>query len=253
MSKQHHLWTVVLAAGGSRRLGRPKQLLKHTGRALLLRAVEQAERTTPGRVVVVLGAHAPLLRVVMDRAGLLPAGAGFPVYERRTAFAGFSGSSGGVLTGGQHGLVRIVRNPGWRSGMAGSLRSGLAALPHNATAALILLADQPDIGDASLQQLVAAWRQDPARASAARYAGRAGVPAILPKTWWREVMKLRADEGARKLLANAESLHAVAMPEAATDIDSVEDAAALAARQLSGSRGPHLPGRRKLRKRRSRS
>lgn len=221
MSRHHRLWTVVLAAGGSRRLGRPKQLLKHGGRTLLVRAVERAERMTPGRVVVVLGAHAPRLRVVLDRAGF--------------------------------GGVRIVRNPRWRSGMASSLRSGLSVLPQEAAAALIVLTDQPGIAENSLARLAAAWQEDPATAVAAGCAGRVGVPAILPKTWWREVMNLRGDEGARRLLAAADALHLIDMPEAATDIDTAADAAGLAARQATGGHAPQLPVRRRLRRRRSRS
>lgn len=234
----------MLAAGGSRRLGRPKQLLKHRGRSLLLRAVEHAEHATPGRVVIVLGAHAPRLGVVLDRAGITGGGgAGARAGARAGRFAG------AAAIAGARGHAAVTRNPRWRSGMAASLQAGIRALPRDAAAALILLTDQPQLTNAAVTRLVTAWQENPAIAAAAGYSGRVGVPAVLPVTWWRDIRKLQGDEGARTLLAAAEALNVVAMPEAAADIDTADDAAHWVA---SGS-GPCLPGRRRLRKRRSRS
>ncbi|MCZ0954496.1 MAG: nucleotidyltransferase family protein [Rhodospirillaceae bacterium] len=185
------LWSLVLAAGGSRRLGTPKQLLRIRGRTLLSRIVNAAEAVTPGRVVVVIGADALRMRSLIRR---------------------------------HHPGTHSVDNSRWAHGMAGSLQVGLSVLPLRASAALLLLSDQPAVGEASLHRLIRAWRRRPGRAAAATYTGVVGVPAILPRTLWREARRLRGDEGARKLL-RMEEMHATAvhMPEAAWDIDTPVD------------------------------
>ena len=185
------LWSLVLAAGGSRRLGTPKQLLRIRGRTLLSRIIYAAEAVTPGRVVVVIGADALRMRSLVRR---------------------------------HHPGAHSVDNSRWAQGMAGSLQVGLSVLPPRASAALLLLSDQPAVGEASLRRLIRAWRRRPGKAAAAAYGGVVGVPAILPGTLWREVRRLRGDEGARKLLRMKEMpATAVYMPEAAWDIDTPED------------------------------
>ena len=140
---------VVLAAGGSSRLGVPKQLVRLRTRALLIRAVRAARTATGRRVIVVVGAETLRLRALLARS--------------------FPGAA-----------IEIVQHAGWRSGLAGSVRRGLRAVPADAHAVLFALSDQPLVDERSLARLVAAWRRRPARAAAARYSGRLGVPAILP-------------------------------------------------------------------------
>lgn len=188
---------VVLAAGGSSRLGTPKQLAKRRGRALLARAVDAAAAATGRPVIVVVGAEALRLRTLLARS--------------------FSRAD-----------VEIVYHSGWRSGLAGSLRRGLAALPRDARAVLCLLSDQPLVDARSLSRLIAAWRRRPAHAAAARYAGRVGVPAILPRRAFPALRALTGDEGARRVLAADPHATVVDMPEAAFDVDTVEDLARLA-------------------------
>ena len=185
------LWSLVLAAGGSRRLGAPKQLLRIRGLTLLSRTINAAEAVTPGRVVVVIGADALRMRSLIRR---------------------------------HHRGTHSVDNSRWVQGMAGSLRVGLSVLPPRASAVLLLLSDQPAVGEASLRRLIRAWRRRPGNAAAAAYRGVVGVPAILPRTLWREARRLTGDEGARKLLRLEQmSATAVHMPEAAWDIDTPED------------------------------
>ena len=185
------LWSLVLAAGGSRRLGTPKQLLRIRGERLLSRTINAAEAVTPGRVVVVVGAEALKLRLLIRR---------------------------------HHPRTHTVDNSRWADGMAGSLRVGLAVLPQGAVAALLLLSDQPEVGEASLRRLIQAWRRRPGKAAAAAYGDVVGVPAILPRALWREARQLRGDAGARGLLRMGQTVAtAVDMPEAAWDIDSPAD------------------------------
>lgn len=185
------LWSVVLAAGGSSRLGAPKQLLRHRGRALVSNAVRAAEDVTPGRVVVVIGAEALRVRLLIRR---------------------------------YHAHTHTVDNARWADGMAGSLQRGLAVLPPRASAALLLLCDQPAVDASSLRRLVRAWSRRPGSAAAAAYAGIVGVPAILPRTLWKNARRLTGDAGARSLLRmEGKVVTQVHTPEAAWDIDTPED------------------------------
>jgi len=86
----------------------------------------------------------------------------------------------------------------------------------------VLLVDQPRVDAAALHRLLVAWRRRPGVPAAARYAGRAGVPAMLPRRHWRAARALRGDEGARSLLRGVQ-VTLVDMPEAALDVDTPED------------------------------
>ena len=185
------LWSLVLAAGGSSRLGTPKQLLRIRGQRLVSRVIRAAEAVTPGRVVVVIGADGLRIRSLIRRL---------------------------------HPGTHSVGNSRWADGMSGSLQTGLAVLPERAMAAMLVLSDQPAVGEASLRRLVRAWRRRPGKAAAAAYGGVVGVPAILPRPLWREARRLSGDTGARQLLRMGQTVATVVeMPEAAWDIDTPKD------------------------------
>lgn len=182
---------VVLAAGGSRRLGQPKQLLRRKGRPLLLHAIDAARAAAPGApLIVVLGAHRSRLRLLVRRAA--PA-------------------------------ALVVANPRWAEGLASSLNAALNRVPGDVDAVLVQLVDQPNVDADALRALLAAWRRRPRTPAAARYDNRAGVPAVLPRAAWRAVRALHGDSGARALLRDAPALTLVDMPQAAVDLDTPED------------------------------
>ncbi len=191
LAASHGLWCVLLAAGGSRRLGYPKQLIRYRARPMILQAVDAAESVTPGRVLVVLGAHSLRLRALLAR---------------------------------NYSNLTIINNTRWRDGIASSLRAAINTVPPEATGVLVLLSDQPGLGSDSLQRLVAAWQRQPRRAVAAGYGGGLGVPAILPRRVWRQLRELTGDVGAKAVLGNAGSnTMVVNIPEAAFDVDTSED------------------------------
>lgn len=181
---------VVLAAGGSSRLGTAKQLVRHRGRPLLRHAVDAAARATGRPPVVVVGADALRLRALLRRS---------------------------------HRSCVVVANPRWRQGMAGSVRAALAAVPREARAVLFLLTDQPFVDAAVIRRLLHAWSVHPGRPAAAGYAGQVGVPAVIPRRLFRSLARLEGDQGARGVLAAAGRLTVVDAPEAAHDVDLPED------------------------------
>ena len=185
------LWCVILAAGTSSRLGKPKQLIQYRGRPLLLHAVSAATSISPNRTIVVLGSHSLRLRALLAR---------------------------------HLQNVSVIVNHQWGSGMASSLIVGLKALPSSARAALLMLSDQPRIDARSLGRLVKVWRAKPSVPVASYFSGTIGVPTILPKQYWADIKLLSGDTGARSLLKQSDiNTKAVAMPEAALDIDTDED------------------------------
>ena len=193
-SGRPRLAALVLAAGGSTRLGRPKQLVRLRGEPLLIRTCRMASAVTDGAVIVVLGADALRLRGLLERHG---------------------------------NKLTIVHNAAWREGMAGSLRAGLARVPPGTDGLLILLVDQARVATADLVRLVDRWRRHSGRRAAAHYQGRAAVPAIIPRRLFAALRSLEGDTGARKLLQGLDGLSLVAMPTAAFDIDTPQDVAAL--------------------------
>jgi len=191
------LWIIVLAAGASSRLGTPKQLLRMRGRTLLAHTVALAESVAGARVNVVIGADQHRIRS----------------HLRRTS-----------------PRVRVTYNRRWRVGMGTSLEAGIRNLPPEAAATLVLLCDQPDVDARALARLLNCARNRTTSIVASRYRGRLGVPAILPRATFRELRRLTGDRGARDLLNATHGrtrIVALDMPEAARDIDTPADLAAL--------------------------
>jgi molybdenum cofactor cytidylyltransferase len=180
---------VVLAAGASRRLGQSKQLLTMHGETLVRRAARSGLATRPCAAVIMLGADADAVYAsVRDLA------------------------------------VRRVDCADWQQGMGASLRAGLAALPPECAGALVVLCDQPALDSAHLDRLVTAWRANPRGAAASAYAGRLGVPALLPRAWFAELGEGVGDRGARDLLARRrEEVVTIANEALALDVDRSGD------------------------------
>lgn len=176
---------LVLAAGGARRFGSPKQLAPLHGRPLLEHVLAALAAAPLDRVLVVLGAHAEEVRARVDLHGAEP-----------------------------------VLAAGWEEGMATSLRAGLAALP-GADAVVVALGDMPGLRPATVAALLA-HRGAPALAVRATYAGRPGHPVLLERPLLDRAAELRGDEGFRPLLAGIE-VREVACAGDPADVDTPEE------------------------------
>jgi molybdenum cofactor cytidylyltransferase len=161
------LSTIVLAAGASSRMGRPKMLLPVGGGTLLGAAVRPHLEAGIGRVIVVLGKDAALVRD----------GAGVPADPR----------------------LEIVVNRRWRSGMASSLRRGLAAC-GDAEAVLVALGDQGGVTAERVAAVAEAWRPGVALVVPMSSPVRASHPVLFARCLWEDLRGLRGEAGARDVV-----------------------------------------------------
>jgi molybdenum cofactor cytidylyltransferase len=156
---------IVLAAGLSRRLGRPKQLLELDGRPLVAHVVARAASSSLDEVLVVTGAH----------AGAIPA-----------ALDGFA--------------VRLVYNDRYEAGQGTSLAAGVAALGDDVDAAVILLADQPSVQTSAIDLAIGARRVTGAPIVMARYGEQRGHPVLFGRELFPELLHLDGDTGGREIV-----------------------------------------------------
>ena len=158
---------VILAAGTSSRLGRPKQMLALGDRTVLQHVVDAAGAADLDDIVVVLGHRADEVEASLR----LPASA------------------------------RVVVNLEYGSGQASSLRAGLRALGAENRATMVLLGDQPGVSPEAIGAVAAAYRRTGGPVVQASYGGRPGHPVLLDRRVWPEVDDVSGDIGARDLLA----------------------------------------------------
>jgi len=196
--KKPHVHTLILAAGESRRFQGCKQLAMFKGQTLLSRAVTLAESVTPGAVHLVLGANAERIRA--DSHALF-----------------------------QRPGLSTHYHENWSEGMGSSLAAGMASLPKQADAVIVLLVDQVNIRSEDLQKMTTAWSSTPhnvrdSQIICANYGATLGVPALFPSQYFAELMHLSGDRGAKKIISRyASNILALPMESAKTDIDTVEE------------------------------
>lgn len=162
---------IILAAGASRRLGQPKQLLKFRGETLLERAIRLAGEAGAAPVLAVLGSK----------------------FEAICASVSFNYSI-------------PVYNDRWQQGLSSTIHSGLGALAEyapDAEAALLINCDQPRLTTDHLIALLESFAMQPAPSIVvSSYAGARGVPAIFPRRVFNDLQALKGDRGARSLLVH---------------------------------------------------
>lgn len=158
---------VVLAAGRSSRMGGPNKLMAHfSGQPLIRRTTERVLAAKVSGVTVVTGHQAARIREAIRELE-----------------------------------VGVAHNPDFVSGLAGSLKAGIAAVPEDAAGALIMLGDMPGVSASDLDRLMAAFRKAGGQAIVrATHDGRRGNPVILPRALFGAVAQLEGDTGARHLV-----------------------------------------------------
>ncbi|MGA2889083.1 MAG: nucleotidyltransferase family protein [Terracidiphilus sp.] len=160
---------IVLAAGASRRLGQPKQLLMHGGEMMIERSIRLASEAGAAPVITVLGAYHELIREAVRLSNFTP-----------------------------------VINSAWDQGISTSIQTGLDAVLKSdpqTPGALVLACDQPRLSVEHLRAMLEVFCARAALAIvASAYKGVVGIPAVFPREVFAELRALRGDKGARALL-----------------------------------------------------
>ena len=187
---------VVLAAGESRRMGEPKQLLRWQGEPLVTRAARIALESGASETVVVTGAVGEQVE-----AALAP------------------------LRAAGRGRLRVVFNPAWQDGQAGSVRAAVEALPAACEAVLFLPVDQPRLPAGLLRRLWQAWRGGSDLGAVTVDGAIRGAPGLFDRRFFGQLRQVQGDGGGGKLLRRyAAEVSAIEAPyEWVADVDTPED------------------------------
>ena len=183
---------VVLAAGGSIRFGKPKQLAIFQGEPLVRHIVSAAKDAGCVPVVVVVGANAGQITPVL---------AGLP--------------------------VSIIEHPNWSNGLGSSIAIGVmhaTSITPDLDAAILLACDQPFVNAATLRELIQLHLEKGKAIVASAYAETLGIPALFDRSCFGDLLQLRGDSGAKGIiLARRHGVAPFNFPAAAIDIDTTAD------------------------------
>lgn len=183
---------IILAAGASTRLGRPKQLLKFQNNSLISNSVKSAINSKSKKTLVVLGSNSELIKKEIED---------FP--------------------------IEILENKNWKEGMSSSIKCGLNYFikeKAETNAVVIMLCDQPLIDNNHLNFLIDKFSETEKPIVATQYENSVGVPALFSNNFFDELLTIKGDKGAKQLIQNnLNKTEIIKVPEAELDIDTIED------------------------------
>ena len=186
MEKSDNLAVLILAAGSSSRLGKPKQLLKIKDESLIQIAVKKALTFTDDVKVVVGHKSDEIIKELKDFA------------------------------------ISIQVNPNYEQGMGSSISFGIKDFIHSKKV-LIMLCDQPLIPLSHYNSLIKKSIENENLIICSKYQNRFAVPSLFPNTYYKALSELKGDEGARKLLKNNPIDYVILDDKFSIDIDTKED------------------------------
>ncbi|WDF55650.1 nucleotidyltransferase family protein [Mucilaginibacter sp. KACC 22063] len=182
---------VILAAGASTRLGRPKQNLIYKSETLLNKVLTAA-KAVADNIYIVVGAHSDVVR-----------------------------------SGIAEDNVTVLNNPDWATGMASSIHVAVNHMMQNQpsiTAILFLVCDQPHVNAELLKHIIERAKASEKGIIACNYSNTLGVPALFKQQYFNDLLKLKGQEGAKKLLiAHQADVEAAPFALGNIDIDTEED------------------------------
>jgi len=184
---------ILLAAGNSTRMGSPKQLLLYEGKTLLERIVDTSLQVFDNnKIILVLGAnHSEIAFQIKDK------------------------------------ITLISVNEEWESGMASSIKSGLQTLLNHfpeMERCFISVCDQPYLSSEVFIEMLKLADYSSKEIIAAEYAGTIGVPALFSKKYFKKLLHLSGEQGAKKIIQqNMDDVNIFTFDEGAIDIDTPSD------------------------------
>ncbi|MEL6223856.1 MAG: nucleotidyltransferase family protein [Cyanobacteria bacterium J06627_8] len=189
MSK-HSIAIIILAAGASRRMGQPKQLLSYRGQTLLSHVIQCALASSCSSVIIVLGAHSSKIAPTIEQ---------------------FS--------------IEIIINSDWHQGVSSSIRCGLNYLREKSIGGVIFLTcDQPFISTEIIERLIRLYDQSNQPIIASQYGKIVGIPCLFTCSVYPELMQVQGDSGAKSIIKkNRSRIATVEFPRGAIDLDTPAD------------------------------
>ena len=183
---------IILAAGNSSRLGQPKQLLTFKDTTLLKNTIEAASLLPNAIVVVVVGSRHELMIKELDSS-----------------------------------KIKISFNENWESGMSSSIVKGmndLLLINPDIEKCIISVCDQPFISHSVFENLIEEYNKEGKGIVASSYAETVGTPVLFDKKYFKDLLELKGQEGAKKILAKFQNdLNTVSFERGNIDIDTPED------------------------------
>ena len=196
MPSANNIGIVILAAGSSSRLGKPKQLLLYNDKSLLQHSIDAAINSNGNSVLVVSGANEELISKEINKTG-----------------------------------AHIITNKEWEEGMASSVRTGLDTLfkiSPTTDGVIFMVCDQPYISSSLLNDLISTQQKTKKPIITSSYGETIGPPALFHKSLFNELMQLKGDAGARKIIQqHSYEVATVLFTNGKIDIDTKEDYEAL--------------------------
>lgn len=176
---------IILAAGCSSRLGRPKQLVSYGDQTLLSYTIQEAKAANLGKIMVVLGAKANEIQEAVNG-------------------------------------VQTIMNEGWASGMGSSIVQGVQHISQESEGFVLLLSDQPYVTADLIHEVAIAGLEN--GISVCDYGEGKGPPSYFSKEYFEELQQLTGDQGAKSLIKKyVKKVKYVSFPKGRYDIDTVED------------------------------
>ena len=190
--KKSSIAAIILAAGASRRMGQPKQLLPYKRQTLLCHVIRSALASECKPVIVVLGANAEQIKPTINK---------FP--------------------------IKIVKNKNWTQGISSSINCGVTYIQEqylDIDAVVFFTCDQPFISAELIKQLVDAYNLSKKPIVASQYGDTWGIPALFSRNFFSALIKLKGDRGAKKIINQYRDLvYVIDFPQGNIDLDTLEN------------------------------
>ena len=183
---------LLLAAGSSSRIGKPKMLLSFNGKTLLQHTIDEVNKLKHCKLLVVTGCYHSLLKEILVQQ-----------------------------------QIDFIENQHWEEGMGSSIQKGITNIMQqylNANSVIILVCDQPHISSSLLEKLIQVKQQTNKGIIASAYNDTTGTPVLFDKKYFEQLALLNGQYGAKKLLQQfKDDVARVVFSLGEVDIDTKED------------------------------